>query len=370
MQKTRLILVGGFLGSGKTTLLRRTAGELLARGQRVALITNDQAPGLVDTAFLKQAGLAVSEVSGGCFCCRFDQFVARAQEHLAQGQVDVILGEPVGSCTDLSATVLQPLKDLCGSQFQLAPFVVLVDPPRAREALSPPAPGGFPENVYYIFRKQLEEADAIVLNKADAYPDAEVRPLAALLRREFPTKPLLVISALTGVGLDAWLAFIGKPQPAGLHIPEIDYDLYAEGEAALGWLNGRVDISAPLTTHWAPFCRKLLQHFRESLAEAKAEIAHIKLFLSTPLGSLTGNLTGGASGPVIQSGLQGPSQNASLLINARVHMLPEALRVAFERSLLEAGGGDLEIRVRSLESFSPVRPQPTHRYTRVVELTA
>ena len=44
-----LIFVGGFLGAGKTTLLLK-AGELLqSRGQRVALIMNDQDSELVDT---------------------------------------------------------------------------------------------------------------------------------------------------------------------------------------------------------------------------------------------------------------------------------------------------------------------------------
>ncbi|MEI8376830.1 MAG: GTP-binding protein, partial [Planctomycetota bacterium] len=49
--KTRLILVGGFLGAGKTTMLWEASRRLVERGLRVGLITNDQAPELVDTAF-------------------------------------------------------------------------------------------------------------------------------------------------------------------------------------------------------------------------------------------------------------------------------------------------------------------------------
>ncbi len=54
--KTKLILVGGFLGAGKTTLLWEAARRLGAAGQAVGLITNDQAPDLVDTAFLSRSG--------------------------------------------------------------------------------------------------------------------------------------------------------------------------------------------------------------------------------------------------------------------------------------------------------------------------
>ena len=72
--KTRIMLVGGFLGAGKTTLLWEAASRLVGRGQKVALITNDQASELVDSALLLQTGLTVAEVSGSCFCCNFHGF--------------------------------------------------------------------------------------------------------------------------------------------------------------------------------------------------------------------------------------------------------------------------------------------------------
>jgi len=108
MERTRLILVGGFLGAGKTTLLAQAAERLERQGKRVGLIANDQAPDLVDTATLTQGGLPVTEVSGGCFCCRFDELASASERLMAEYEPDVILAEPVGSCTDVSATVLQP----------------------------------------------------------------------------------------------------------------------------------------------------------------------------------------------------------------------------------------------------------------------
>ena len=79
MEKRKLILVGGFLGTGKTTLLRHAAQQLIQQGYRIALIANDQASGLVDTGIFKQAGLAVGEIAGGCFCCKFDDLVGTAE---------------------------------------------------------------------------------------------------------------------------------------------------------------------------------------------------------------------------------------------------------------------------------------------------
>lgn len=65
MKSTTLIIAGGFLGAGKTTLLWKTAQKLMSQGLRVGLITNDQAPELVDSKLLALNKLQVAEVSGG-----------------------------------------------------------------------------------------------------------------------------------------------------------------------------------------------------------------------------------------------------------------------------------------------------------------
>src|SRR3989304_5595626 len=133
IRTVRLIFVGGFLGAGKTTLLARAARRLVVQGKRVGLITNDQAANLVDTRILQQGGFGVAEVAGGCFCCRFNDFVAASDRLLNELRPDVLFAAPVGSCTDISATVLQPLKELYAGWLRLAPFTVLTDPARLME---------------------------------------------------------------------------------------------------------------------------------------------------------------------------------------------------------------------------------------------
>src|SRR5207248_76541 len=102
-----------------------------------------------------------------CFCCRFTDLVERVGRLEAGRRPDVILAEPVGSCTDLVATVVQPLKDLHGTRFEVAPYPVLFKPSHGLRILRNQAEAGFSPKASYIFRKQLEEADAIVLNRID-----------------------------------------------------------------------------------------------------------------------------------------------------------------------------------------------------------
>jgi len=364
MDRARVILIGGFLGAGKTTLLARAAAHLKAAGERVSLLTNDQAPNLVDSEFLRQQGFAVGEVSGGCFCCKFDAML-QALEQATASKADVILGEPVGSCTDLSATVLQPLKDLCGERYRLAPFTVLVDPFRLREVLPGGATRNFPESVYYIFRKQMEEADAIAINKSDQLSSAEMLSLDAHVRQQFPRTPVFPMSARTGVGFEPWLAYVQSGVRAGQRLAEVDYDVYAEGEAVLGWLNARLQVEAAEAIDWELYARRLLNQLRGDLREAHAEPAHLKILLSTHDGSARANLVGSTAEPLVQSDVQGKPRQAGLLVNARVHIPPEKLTDLLEHSLRATASSGVATRILHLDSFSPSRPQPTHRYKQV-----
>src|SRR5712692_4440788 len=157
MKRLRFIMIGGFLGAGKTTTISRLARHYMSRGQRVGLVTNDQAQDLVDTNSLRAQGFPVEEVAGACFCCRFDDLIGKVGRLQEGERPDVILAEPVGSCTDLVATVVQPLRDLYGERFEVAPYPVLFKPSHGMRILKRLPDSGFSPKAAYIFQKQLEE---------------------------------------------------------------------------------------------------------------------------------------------------------------------------------------------------------------------
>src|SRR5712671_1135224 len=181
MPKARYIMIGGFLGAGKTTSVARLAQKLIADGLKVGLITNDQGSELVDTAMLRARGFATEEIPGGCFCCRFNSLVDAAAKLTETTLPVVFIAEPVGSCTDLVATVTYPLRRMYGDDFKIAPLSVLVDPIRAQRIFGLAEGGKFSEKVLYIYRKQIEEADLIVINKRELLDAAALEQLTAKL---------------------------------------------------------------------------------------------------------------------------------------------------------------------------------------------
>src|SRR5207302_9245605 len=126
----------------------------------------------------------------------------------AHQRPDVILAEPVGSCTDLVATVVQPLKDLYGGRFVVAPYAVLFKPSHGTRILRNQPAGGFSPKAAYIFKKQLEEADAIVLNRIDELDPPLLEELTHLIGEHYPGVPLLKVSAQTGAGFEQLLELL------------------------------------------------------------------------------------------------------------------------------------------------------------------
>src|SRR5215204_340604 len=104
----QLFLIGGFLGSGKTTAISPACSLYLERGQKVAVITNDQGEQLVDTAFIKSGGIITQQVSNGCFCCNYGKLSEKISSLHEEHFPEIIFAESVGSCTDLIATITKP----------------------------------------------------------------------------------------------------------------------------------------------------------------------------------------------------------------------------------------------------------------------
>lgn len=362
MTTTRLILVGGFLGAGKTTLLWEAARRLTARGTRVGLVTNDQAPDLVDTALLSRSGVGVREVAGSCFCCNFPGLTQAVANLSDTVQAEVVLAEPVGSCTDLSATILQPLKDRFAQTCVLAPLTVLADPSRLREVMESGRSGSLHDSAIYIFRKQMEEADLIAINKSDLLTPDALRDLIQTVQRRFPCALVLPVSASTGAGVDTWIDAVLADAVSGRRIADVDYDRYAEGEAVLGWLNASAVLTAVQPVDWPTFARAFLTNLQDELRKSRIEVGHIKMLLEAETGRLVANLTRTDGEISIRNALKATPGSVSLTVNARAQMHPTALE-ALTRAALTASAGDaIRIEIRHLRCLQPGRPRPTHRY--------
>jgi G3E family GTPase len=440
-------MLGGFLGSGKTTTLLRLAQQLQRAGKRVGIITNDQAAGLVDTALMEELKLPVSEIAGGCFCCRSGSLVEALGKLTAASQPEVFLAEPVGSCTDLVATVSLPLERIYNAGFTMAPYAVLVDPYRAMQTLGVeelsrsavkaatgrvasesasersagriPRGGGvrvretagkngiqtregvFSPDVNYIYRKQLEEAEIIVINKTDVIAPERLVRLREALGREYPDAEILCVASREGTGLDALFEALTTREGDTRRVMEVDYARYGKGEAMLGWYNGQHEVRVTGSAGKGPMgSRKagppedgggpgidgnawlldLALRVRTVLRATGTEIAHFKMSLVEEAATEDGGRADGPGAarasmaavslvssdrePELRRVLDAPLERGLLTVNLRAEGMPELLAIAVQEALKSNPPG-LKTKRLAEEAFRPGQPIPTHRVAAV-----
>jgi CobW/HypB/UreG, nucleotide-binding domain len=346
--RPRLVLVGGFLAAGKTSLIRAAARLLMSEGHRVAAILNDQGSDLVDTAFVRGSGVTAAQVTGGCFCCRFSDLMDAA-DSLAAYRPGVIFAEPVGSCTDLSATILQVLRRDHADRFRLAPLTVVVDPAQARAALAPEADA----DLAFLFRNQVAEADLICFSKCDREDGFPALPSAASVRR---------LSAWSGWGVSPWLHEIFSGQiPVGGVTLEIDYGRYAQAEAALGWLNYRVHLRMDEPVRPAALVGPLIENLERELTRAGVRIVHLKAIGEAESGYVKAALSGCGEEPAVEGQLDAsPGWEHDLVVNLRAAAEPERIAEIMARAAEALPGTRSGER---MECFRPAPPKPEYRVT-------
>jgi G3E family GTPase len=361
--RAEYVMVGGFLGAGKTTALLRLAEHFVAKGRRVGLITNDQSYGLVDTAMAAAQGYPVEEITGGCFCCRFTSLTDAADRLRRDCTPDVFLAEPVGSCTDLRATVQYPLCHMYGDDYRVAPLSVLVDPIRAARMLGLDDGRTFAPKVQYIYEKQLEEADIIVVNKSDLITPERIAALEAGLKIRFPRAAVLTVSARSGAGLEEWFNRLSE-SPGDWKAMDVDSDAYADGEALLGWLNAACRVSSAQPFDGNQLLRLIAAGIQKRLATAAIEIAHFKMTLAPEHGNDLAVLNVVRSDAPADSTcrLAAELTAGELLVNLRAEADPVRLKAISMAAIEEASGRlGVALDVGHIEHFRPGRPEPTHR---------
>lgn len=359
----KFVALSGFLGAGKTTTLIAAARELERQGHRVAVVTNDQGVDLVDTQLVRSSLDRVAQVTGGCFCCRFEDLLSVVEAVLEREGADTVIAEAVGSCTDLQATVARPLAKFYGAQFSVAPLTTVVDPGRLR-AFAHAARRGEPESdLSYLFGRQLAEAEIIALNKADLLQGQQLEDLLADLGVNPANHRLVHYSAKTGAGLtdliQAW-----ESTTSWRGDLDIDYDRYAAAEAQLAWLNLRLELRADGTPDFRPanWAVAALNHLAQIAQQGSAEIGHAKISISTDAGMVKSSVTerGGQPSLDLLEVDRAPSGQAT--VNARIACEPAALDewIAAAIRHADSAAGTTSSVADQPPAFKPGYPQPQH----------
>ena len=353
----KLFLIGGFLGSGKTTAIVNACQHLIKKDQRIAVVTNDQGDQQVDSAFVKSFGIPAAEVANGCFCCNYDQLDKHIHSFIKDIRPDIIFAESVGSCTDLVATVAKPfVREMPGCSVVISVFADAT----LFLSLFEGRVNFISENVQYIYKKQLEEADVLVINKIDLLSSKVVAAINEHLENEFPQKTILYQNSFEEDNIEKWMNVLEQFELSDRASLDIDYDMYADGEAQLAWLDESMTIVSS-QKNTVLIAKEIISQIHQGIKERELTIGHLKFFIET--GSLKKKISITNPLPVLfYSSEENDTGEAHLLINARVQTEPEVLRQIVNDTLKQmVHKHDCNIMVDKWSAFKPGYPKPLHR---------
>ena len=358
-----LVFISGFLGAGKTTCIGWLARKLARAGKRVAIVSNDQSDGLIDSqlAGLHSAGSA--QVAGGCFCCKSGELVEILKRQTAELRPDVILTEPVGSCTDLTATLLHPLREIYKLPMEIAPLAVVVDARRARAHFAGRRMG-LAKEVGYIWQKQLEEAEIIVLNKVETLSAKSADDVQARVTKAYPKARIFCACAMTGAGMDEWTDAVLVTRTQAGKTMAVDYATYAKGEALLGWVNMEARVKAGGVFEPVKLLLRLTEIVRRALGKQGAEIAHFKMSFAPTRGRKDAlsvvNVTMGDEPARLAHLGAVEAVSGKVLVNLRAEGDPDEL-VSVVKDKVRRLRPAMDWEWTRCEAFRPSEPKPTHR---------
>ena len=187
----KLLVIAGFLGSGKTTLLLEVARRLTAASQNIAIIENEVGEIGIDGKYLRQEGLQVQELFGGCICCTLSVDLVSTLQKVEQ------LFQPV--LTIIEPTGLASPGDVVTTVRSYAPMVtdilvlVLLDATRYEllyEMLTP------------LLTAQIQSADIVAINKIDVVEGDNIDLISKNVNQLNPQARVVAISAEKRINLE------------------------------------------------------------------------------------------------------------------------------------------------------------------------
>ena len=172
---TKIDIYSGFLGAGKTTLIKKLIQESY-KGQKLVLIENEFGQIGIDSGFLQEAGIQITEMNSGCICCSLVGDFGKALEQvLEQYAPDRILIEPsgVGKLSDVVGAV----QKLTGEEVALGHTVAVVDATKVKVYM---------RNFGEFYNNQVETAKTIILSRTDSIDRQKLDGAITLLRQRNP----------------------------------------------------------------------------------------------------------------------------------------------------------------------------------------
>jgi len=335
----KFMVVSGFLGAGKTTSMVALADYINTNIGKASIIANDLgAKNLVDAKFTEACGCNITELTGECICYQTENLVDRLRRLMDYEHNDLVMSDIPGCGVGALDHVYHKLDKEYHGEFELAPFTVIADPERLRTIMPEQADINLPEEMNYLFRAQLQEADVVVLNKIDLLTDAEIDAYLKFLKDFCPDAAVFAVSAKNKTNIDKVADYI-MTHDAQLKAVDIGYGgpEFIAAEQKLSWYNRQLYVKICCGTFDGnAFLEDLVEAIRAKLKENHRNVPHLKVYADGADGTACKiSLLGVDYDIQLDSRLGQPCADLPVIINARAACESQLLSEIMDETLDE-----------------------------------
>ena len=166
----KIDIVSGFLGAGKTTFIKRILKTNI-KNEKIVLIENEFGDVNIDSLFMSENNIEVSEISSGCICCSLvGDFSKNLSEIIVKYNPDRIIVEPsgVGKLSDVIKAVFEAkLGDYLNT------YICIVDATKAKI---------YAKNFKEFFADQIANAKTVLLSRCDVANNDKINTAIEVVR--------------------------------------------------------------------------------------------------------------------------------------------------------------------------------------------
>ena len=169
---TKINIISGFLGAGKTTLIKKLLSGAFGN-EKVVLLENEYGEVGVDSGFMRDSGIQITELNSGCICCTLVGDFSRALDELIDTyHPDRIIIEPsgVGKLSDIRRVVVDMMES---HEITLEGSATVADVGKCRM---------YAKNFGEFFIDQIENAETIILSRTQNTSEERIEKCVNLLR--------------------------------------------------------------------------------------------------------------------------------------------------------------------------------------------
>lgn len=169
---TKVDIISGFLGAGKTTFIKELIAKVF-QDEKIVLIENEFGEIGIDSRFMQNSGVEVTEMNSGCICCTLVGDFTKALRQVAEEfHPDRIIIEPsgVGKLSDVANAVEAAEHE---AHVKINSKIAVVDGKKAKMYM---------KNFGEFFNNQIEHAATIVISRSQMMTEEKLKECVDLMR--------------------------------------------------------------------------------------------------------------------------------------------------------------------------------------------